>query len=103
MREFSWDIDYVLSLSFPVFLYLTSIIKRIRADYAVDTFFTAYVAAKTGKSAVDNLFKTAGSFFLDSPHQESAEPITPEKLKAAESWLERIIEERERKLEQAAL
>jgi len=102
MREFSWDIDYVLSLSFPVFLYLTSIIKRIRADYAVDTFFTAYVAAKTGKSAVDNLFKTAGSFFLDARHKVSAEPVTPEKLKAAEDWMQKIIAAQERKLAEAA-
>ena len=102
MREFSWDIEYVTSLSFPVFLYLTSIIKRIRADNAIDTFFTAYVAAKTGKSAVDNLFKTAGSFFLDSPHQGNAEPITPEKLKAAEERMERIIASQEEALRNAA-
>jgi|GEM_PF-6535328 len=102
MHEFGWEIDYVLSLSFPVFLYLTSIIKRVRADYAVDTFFTAYVATKAGKSAVDSLYRTAGSFYLDFSPAVSREPITPEKIKAAEDRMQKLIAAQERKLAEAA-
>ncbi len=102
MREFSWDIEYTLSLSFPVFLYLTSIIKRIRADNAIDSVFSPYVAAKAGKSAVDTLFQTAGSFFLDESPEKNLEEITPDKLKAAEERMARIIAARERQLQDAA-
>ena len=104
MREFAWSIEYTLSLSFPVFLYLTSIIKRIRADNAIDSVFTPYVAAKAGKSAVDTLFKTAGSFFLDMDEapEKKSEEITPEKLKAAEERMARIIAARERQLQDVA-
>ncbi len=102
MREFSWDIEYTLSLSFPVFLYLTSIIKRIRTDNAIDSVFSPYVAAKAGKSAVDSLYKSAGSFFLETAPDTSTEEITPEKLKAAEERMARIIAARERQLRDAA-
>ena len=102
MHEFGWEIDYVLSLSFPVFLYLTSIIKRVRADYAIDTFFTAYVAAKSGRASVDILYRTAGSFFLDVSPAVSREPITPETIKTAEDRMQKIIAAQERKLAEAS-
>ncbi|MBE6370773.1 MAG: hypothetical protein E7055_01700 [Lentisphaerae bacterium] len=102
MREFAWDIEYTLSLSFPVFLYLTSIIKRIRADNAIDSVFSPYVAAKAGKSAVDSLFKSAGSFFLESAPETSTEEITPEKIRKAEARMAKIIADREEALRKAA-
>ena len=101
MREFSWSIEYTLSLSFPVFLYLTSIIKRIRADNAIDSFFSPYVAAKAGKSAVDSLFQSAGSFFLETAPEAGSEEITPEKIKAAKERMDRIIAAREQQLTNA--
>ena len=102
MREFGWDIRYVTSLSFPVFLYLTTIIKRIRSDNAVDSVFAPYVAAKAGKSAVDSLFRSAGTFYLDTVPAESQEEITPELLKAAEERMQKIIAAREQQLAEAA-
>lgn len=102
MREFGWDIHYVTSLSFPVFLYLTTIIKRIRADNAVDSVFTPYVAAKTGKTAAESLFRSAGTFYLDTVPAESQEEITPELLQLAEDRMDRIIAAREQQLAEAA-
>ncbi len=102
MREFTWTIDYTLSLPFPVFLYLTSIIKRIRADNAIDTVFIPYVAAKAGKKSVDDLFRTANGFFLDPPQVTIQEVITPEIMKAAEERMARIIATQEEALRNAA-
>lgn len=100
MLAFGWDIEYVTSLSFPVFLYLTGILKRVRTEYAIDSFFAPYVAAKAGKSAVDNLYKTAGSFYIEKPVYQ--EPVTPENLKLAHERLDRMIAAREQQLANAA-
>lgn len=89
-----------MNLSFPVFLYLTTILKRIRADYAIDTVFSPYVAAKCGKKAVDDLFKTAGTFFIEKTVDYDQE-IDPEALKAAQERLKRIIAAKENSLRKA--
>ena len=101
MHEFGWDISYVTSLSFPVFLYLTTIIKRIRADNAVDSFFTPYVAAKAGKTAAKSLFNAAGSFFLE-PKLPPMKEVTPEMIKEAEERMAKFIAKREQQLANAA-
>ena len=48
MREFGWTIEYTLNLTFPVFLELSLMLRRIRCDSAIDEFYTPYAAVKLG-------------------------------------------------------
>ena len=64
MKEFGWSIEYTLSLSFPVFLDLFDLIRRVRFDAAIDEFFTSYGAAKYGGKCSKTLFDGRGSIVL---------------------------------------
>ena len=67
MREFGWSIEYVLSLTFPVFFDLFGLIRRIRMDAAIDEFYTPYGAVKFGGKCAKNLFNGRGSILLSDP------------------------------------
>lgn len=98
MKEFGWTIDYVLSLTYPVFLDLFTLIKRCRYDAAIDEFYTPYAAVKFGGKASKHLFSIRGDVFVGSTANVS---YTPEAAKKAEEKLRAIIEKRQRNLEQS--
>ena len=100
MKEFGWTIEYTLNLSYPVFLNLFSLIRRVRCDSAIDQFYTPYAAAKSGGKVLESLFKGRGNFTLQSVNQPA--PYTPEMVEKANAKLRKIIEEREKKLAKAA-
>lgn len=105
MKEFGWSIEYTLSLSFPVFLDLFDLIRRVRFDAAIDEFFTPYGAAKYGGKCSKTLFDGRGSIVLtdgESSPFGSTEEVTPEMIERANQKLRRLMEEREKKLAKAA-
>ena len=99
MKEFGWSIEYVLNLTYPVFLELFHLIKRCRYDAAVDEFYTPYAAVKFGGKASNSLFSIRGDIFL-TPYSEEAD-YSPEAIKKAEEKMRKIIEKRQRALEKA--
>lgn len=99
MKEFGWTIEYVLSLTYPVFLYLFTLIKRCRYDAAVDEFYTPYAAVKFGGKASKHLFSVRGDVFVGA--NEAVASYTPEMVKKAEEKLRKIIESRQKNLEKA--
>lgn len=98
MKEFGWTIEYVLSLTYPVFLDLFSLIKRCRYDAAVDEFYTPYAAVKFGGNVSKHLFSVRGDIFVCSAKTAS---YTPEMVKKAEEKLRTIIARRQKALEKA--
>lgn len=103
MKEFGWTIDYVLSLSFPVFFELFGLIRRVRCDSAIDEVYLPYAAAKYGGKCQRNLFDGRGSFFLSSSSSgKEAKGYTKAELKAAQEKAQRIIEEHEKALKRVA-
>lgn len=96
MREFGWTIEYVLSLSFPVFLNLFGLISRCRADAAVDEFYTPYGAVKFGGKASKHLFELKGEIYLE----REKEKITPELLEKANKKLRKVMAKYNSKLEE---
>lgn len=96
MKEFGWTIEYTLNLTYPVFLNLFSLIRRIRFDAAIDQVYTPYAAAKYGGKASQHLFDGRGSFMLKS--EAKLEEITPKMIERANNKLRKIIAEREKKL-----
>lgn len=101
MKEFGWTIRETLSLTFPVFLYLTIIVSRIRADDAIDSFFEPYVAAKCAGEPLRILTKKRGSFYL---HPESKqEVITAEMIEHARNRLHSIIAANEQRLKHSVI
>lgn len=101
MKEFGWTIEYVLSLSYPVFLDLFHLIKRCRYDSAIDEFYTPYAAVKYGGKPSKHLFSVRGDIFVGFAGAETAEQCTPEMIKSADEKLRKIIENRQKKLEKA--
>ena len=95
MREFGWTIEYVLDLSFPVFLNLFGLITRCRADAAVDEFYKPYGAAKFGGKMCKHLFETKGDIFI----AHEPEKVTPEMIERANIKLRKVMEKYQRKLE----
>ena len=103
MKEFGWTIEYVLSLSFPVFFDLFGLIRRVRCDSAIDQVYLPYAAAKYGGKCQRNLFDGRGSFFLNTTSSGKApKGYTRAELKAAEEKARRIIEEHEKALNRVA-
>lgn len=96
MKEFGWTIEYTLNLTYPVFLNLFSLIRRIRFDAAIDQVYTPYAAAKYGGKTSQHLFDGRGSFTLKNEAQ--TEKVTPEMIERANEKLRKIIAEREKKL-----
>lgn len=102
MKEFGWTIDYVLSISYPVFFYLTSELRRVRSDHAIDAFFLPYGAAKFGGKCSRELFRAAGSFFLNDG-EDDPDALDPEAVEAARNRLQAINDEHSRRLAEAAV
>ena len=104
MKEFGWTIEYTLSLSFPVFLDLFDLSRRVRFDAAIDEFFTPYGAAKYGGKCAKTLFNGRGSIMLSDCDkvERAAEEITPEMVEQAQSNLRRLMAAREAELAKAA-
>lgn len=102
MKEFGWSIEYVLSLSFPIFFDLFGLIKRARADAAIDEFYTPYAAVKFGGKCGNHLFNSRGSIMLDNPDKPKPRDCTPEMVKKANRKLKALIRARQAALTQAA-
>ena len=98
MKEFSWTIPEALALTFPQFTYLSSMIGKLRADYAIDVVFTPYVAAKCGKEQMKELLASRGSLYLEDTLPAKPE-ITPEGLRKAEEIMRKLISAGNRKLQ----
>ena len=104
MKEFGWTIEYTLSLTYPVFLDLCDLIKRVRYDSAVDEFFTPYVAGKYGGKNSKFLFDGRGSMYLNDTTQKYAtkdEDITLEMIEKANEKLRQKINRNNKKLADA--
>ena len=97
MKEFGWTIEYVLALSYPVFLNLFALIKRCRCDAAIDEFYTPYAAVKFGGQASKHLFSGRGDIFVGA---SSNQTYTPEMVKKADERLRDIIAKRQQKLQE---
>jgi len=102
MKEFGWTVEYVLSLSFPVFFDLFGLIKRVRADAAIDEFYTPYAAVKFGGKCGNHLFDARGSIMLDNPDKPKPRDYTPEMVKKATLKLKSLMRARQAALNQAA-
>ena len=104
MKEFGWTIEYTLSLTFPVFLDLFELIRRVRFDAAIDEFFTPYGAAKYGGKCSKTLFDGRGSIMLGDSNKpfQSTEEITPEIIDKANRKLRKLMDERATALANAA-
>ncbi len=83
-----------MNLNYTLFMGLYSMISRLRADKAIDEFFTPYIAAKYGKECSDSLFKTRGSIFKEPEPQDLN--YTEEQVQNARKILENIIRKREK-------
>jgi len=99
MKEFGWTIEYTLDLTYPVFIELFGLIRRVRADSAIDEFFHPYTAGKYGGDCQKTLFRMRGDFY-DGGSPEAA--FSPEALKRAEERLDAITRAREEALARAA-
>jgi len=99
MKEFGWTIEYTLNLTYPVFIELFSLIRRVRADSAIDEFYHPYTAGKYGGECQRLLFRSRGGFYLDESQKEA---FSPEALKRAEERLDAITRSREEALTKAA-
>ncbi|MPN34979.1 hypothetical protein SDC9_182473 [bioreactor metagenome] len=99
MKEFGWTIEYTLDLTYPIFLNLFVLIRRVRADRAIDEFYHPYTAGKFGGKCQQLLYDTRGSFYLDGNPERQ---FDPEDLKRAEERLDAITRAREEALAKAA-
>ena len=102
MKEFGWTIEYVLSLSFPVFFDLFGLIRRIRMDAAIDEFYTPYGAIKFGGKCAEHLFKGRGSVILKEDTPRNTEEVTPDMIRKANRKLRALMKKRQQELEKAA-
>lgn len=104
MKEFGWTIEYTLSLSFPVFLDLFELIRRVRFDAAIDEFFTPYGAAKYGGNCSKRLFNGRGSIVLTDGAKPTrrVEEVTPEMVERANKKLRMVMAAREAALAKSA-
>lgn len=103
MREFGWSIEYVLNLTYPVFMSLFALIKRVRLDAAVDEFYMPYGAAKCGGKLSKMFFDGQGSMYLDERKKNIVQQeVTPQAIKKANARLQQIMENRRIKAEKIA-
>lgn len=102
MHAFGWTIEYTLSLSWPVFIELFSLIRRVRLDNAIDAMYVPYGAAKYGEDCSRALFDGRGSFFLIDAGETTAYRYSPEDVAAARARWERIRAARDSELAKAA-
>lgn len=103
MKEFSWSIEYVMSLTFPVFFNLFGLIRRIRMDSAIDEFYIPYAAVKFGGKCARNLFDGRGSITLsDHGDKSGAHEITEEMIRKANRKLRALMKKRQEALQKVA-
>lgn len=102
MKEFGWTIEYVLSLTFPVFFDLFGLIRRIRMDAAIDEFYTPYGAVKFGGKCAEHLFKERGSVILKEETAVKNKEITPAMIRKANRRLRALMKQRQQELEKTA-
>lgn len=103
MKEFGWSIEYVLSLTFPVFFDLFNLIHRVRLDAAIDEFYTPYAAAKFGGKCSKSLFSGRGKIILYDDEENETKEITNKMISKANRKLKRIIKSRQDALKQVAI
>lgn len=70
-------------------------LKRIRADKAIDEFYNPYAAVKFNKECVDTLFKSRGSIFVE-PGDNVKLTYTPDQLAKAKERMRQITEDRKK-------
>lgn len=101
MHAFGWSIEYTLGLTWPVFIDLFELIKRVRLDNAVDGMYIPYSAAKYGKDCARALFDGRGTYYLkgDVPQYTYSE----EDVKRARARMRRIQRQRQKAMEAAAV
>ena len=103
MKEFGWTIEYTLNLTYPVFVSLFALIRRVRLDAAVDEFYTPYGAAKFGGKCSKILFNGRGSIFVGEKQKTfEHEEITPEMIEKANEKLRKIIDGRKEQMKKIA-
>ena len=90
VKEFGWTIEYTLSRTFPVFMALTKMLRRIRYDAAIDEFYLPYSAAKLGGKCAKRLFEGRGSFMLNDSGNNDGE-TSPEQIDRAIEKIRKII------------
>ena len=101
MREFGWSIEYVLSLTFPVFFDLFGLIRRVRMDAAIDEFYTPYGAVKFGGKCATHLFDGRGSVTLTESEKNTQE-VTEAMIRRANRKLRKLMKQRQEALGKAA-
>lgn len=96
MKEFGWTIEYTLNLTYPVFLDLFNLIRRVRLDAAIDEFYTPYGAAKFGGKCSKALFDGRGSMFVKNALElpKNQEEVTPQMIERANERFQKIMEQR---------
>ena len=103
MKEFGWSIEYVLSLTFPVFFDLFGLIRRVRMDAAIDEFYTPYGAVKFGGKCATYLFNGRGSITLPEEGEKSAsQEVTKRLINKANRKLRALMKQRQEALKKAA-
>lgn len=76
---------------------LSAMIRRIRADHAIDEFYMPYAAAKCGKECSNSLFSLRGTMFIED---NTVPSFTDEQLEKARQRLNAIHEKRRREAEE---
>lgn len=100
MKEFGWTIQYVMSLTFPIFFDLFSLIRKARYDAAIDEFYTPYAAVKYGGKCSQHLFAGRGSFLLELPNHSKTKDYTPAQLRKANAKLQKLMKLQQKRLEE---
>lgn len=98
MREFGWSIEYVLSLTFPVFFDMFGLIRRVRMDAAIDEFYTPYGAVKFGGKCASYLFDGRGSVTLTDESEKSTQEVTEAMIRRANRKLRKLMKQRQEAL-----
>lgn len=90
-----------MSLTYPVFMSLFGLIRKVRYDQAIDQFFTPYAAVKCPKTA-SRLFSERGDFTIGTAPDLSAK-ASLEAVAKARRKLQRIIKARKQAAERSLL
>lgn len=99
MSAFGWTIEYTLALSWPVFMDLFPLIRRIRIDAGIDGVFTPYCAGKYGKSFCTDMFKARGGLYINA---QAEYQYSDADVSRAKRRLRKILRARENQLAEAA-
>ena len=105
MKAFGWTIEYTLSLTFPVFLELFELIRRVRMDAAIDEFYTPYSAVKFGGKCAKTLFDGRGRIWFSESGKSAGrapEKVTPAMIRKALKKAQTIAARNQERLAEAA-